>query len=49
MIERAFIDGSTSSIPSASEVGRSADLQAIAAFEANLEDVKHHFSGPSAS
>ena len=49
MIETAFIDGSTSSISSASEIGRSADLQAIAAFEANLEGVKHHFRGPSAS
>jgi len=45
MTERALVGGSTSSIPSASETDRSADLRAIAAFEANWEDGKHHFSG----
>lgn len=46
MTERALVGGFTSSIPSASETDRSADLQAIAAFEANWEDVAHYFSGP---
>ena len=46
MTQRALVGSSTSSIPSASGTDRSADFQAIAAFEANWEDVTHHFSGP---
>jgi GNAT superfamily N-acetyltransferase len=46
MTERALVGGPTSSFPSASGTDRFADLQAIAAFEANWEDVTHYFSGP---
>jgi GNAT superfamily N-acetyltransferase len=46
MTQKALVGGSMSSIPSASGTDRSADLQAIAAFEADWEDATHHFSGP---
>jgi GNAT superfamily N-acetyltransferase len=46
MTQKSLVGGSMSSIPSASGTDRSADLRAIAAFEANWEDATHYFSGP---